>query len=67
MTDSMCFPHPYIVNMANKVMAKRIGSVAGKDASAHPLIILDIFALDVPLSIEEQIEDLEPFFSTYFE
>ena len=55
------------VNMVNKAMAKRIRSASGKDASANALIILDIFALDVPLSIEEQIEELRPLFSTYFE
>ncbi|MBL7173892.1 MAG: hypothetical protein ABIE47_03220 [Pseudomonadota bacterium] len=55
------------VNMVNRAMAKRIRSVAGKDASANALIILDIFALDVPLSIEDQIEGLRPFFSPYFE
>ena len=55
------------VNMVNRAMAKRIRSIAGKDASANALIILDIFALDVPLSIEDQIEELRPFFSSYLE
>jgi hypothetical protein len=55
------------VNMVNKGMAKRIQSMAGKDASVNALIVLDIFAMDVPLSIEDQVEELEPFFSSYFD
>jgi len=55
------------VNMVNKGMAKRISSMAGKDASVNALVILDIFAMDVTLSIEDQIGELEPFFSPYFE
>ena len=55
------------VNMVNNGMAKRIGSMAGKDASVNALIILDIFAQDIPLSIEDQIAEIEPFFSPYFE
>jgi hypothetical protein len=54
------------VNTVNKGIAKRIGSMAGKDASINALIILDIFAVDIPLSIEEQIEELRPFFKSYF-
>ena len=41
--------------------------MAGKDASVNALVILDIFALDIPLSIDDQIGELEPFFSPYFE
>jgi len=55
------------VNMVNRSMADRIRSAAGKDASVNALIILDMFALDIPLSIEEQIEGIEPFFRPYFE
>ena len=39
--------------------------MAGKDASVNALIILDIFALDIPLSIDEQVGELEPFFKPY--
>ena len=55
------------VNMVNRAMAKRIRSMTGKDASVNALIILDAFATDVHLSIEDQIEELEPFFKPYFE
>ncbi len=55
------------VNMVNKGMSKRISSMAGKDASVNALVILDIFALDIPLSIDDQIGELEPFFRPYFE
>ena len=51
------------VNRVNLCIAKRIRSVAGKDASINALVILDIFSLDIPLSIEDQFEELEPFFS----
>ena len=54
------------VNTVNKGIAKRIGSMAGKDASINALIILDIFAVDIPLSIEEQVGELRPFFQSYF-
>ena len=53
--------------MVNNGMAKRIGSMAGKDASVNALIILDIFAQDIPLTIEDQIAEIEPFFSPFFE
>jgi len=53
------------VNMVNKGMGDRIRSMAGKDASINALIVLDMFALDIPLSIEEHIKDLEPYFSPY--
>ena len=55
------------VNMVNKAMAERIRSMSGKDASINALIVLDMFALDIPLSIEDQIEEIEPFFRPYFE
>jgi hypothetical protein len=55
------------VNMVNRSMAKRIRSTAGMDASVNALIILDIFAQDIPLSITEQIEEIEPFFQPYLD
>jgi hypothetical protein len=55
------------VNMVNKGMGDRIRAMAGKDASINALIVLDMFALDIPLSIDDQIKDLEPFFSPYFQ
>jgi hypothetical protein len=55
------------VTQVNKAMAERIRKLSQKDASVNALILLDLFAMDVPLSIEDQIEDLEPFFHTYFE
>ena len=54
------------VNMVNKGISKRIRAVAGKDANINALIILDILSLDIPLSIEAQIEELEPLFDPYF-
>ena len=50
------------VNMVNKAMARRINSLAAQDASVNALTILDIFAIDIPDCIEENIEDLESFF-----
>jgi hypothetical protein len=54
------------VNIVNKGMSKRIRSMAGKDASVNALIILDIFAIGIPLRIEDQVAELEPFFRPYF-
>jgi uncharacterized protein DUF6901 len=55
------------VNMVNRGMGTRIRAMAGKDASINALIILDMFALDIPLTIEDQIADIETFFAPYFE
>jgi len=55
------------VTFVNKAMAERIRALSLKDASINALVLLDLFAVDVPLSIEEQIADLEPLFHTYFE
>ncbi len=55
------------VKLVNKAMAARIRTLSSKDASVNALILLDLFAVDVPLSIEDQIADLEPFFQPYFE
>lgn len=54
------------VKHVNKAIASRIRALSREDASVNALIMLDLFAVDVPLSIEEQIADLEPFFHTYF-
>lgn len=54
------------VTHVNRAMAKRIRKLSHQDASVNALILLDLFAVDVPLSIEDQIEDLEPIFHTYF-
>lgn len=54
------------VKLVNKAIASRIRSLSRKDASVNALIMLDLFAVDVPLSIEDQIANLEPFFHTYF-
>jgi len=53
------------VTLVNRSMAERIRKLSRKDASVNALILLDLFAVDVPLSIEDQIRDLEPFFHTY--
>jgi hypothetical protein len=55
------------VKLVNKAMASRIRALSSEDASVNALILLDLFAVDVPLSIEDQIGDLEPFFRSYFE
>lgn len=55
------------VKLVNKAMASRIRALTLKDASINALILLDLFAVDVPMSIEDQIADLEPFFHTYFD
>ncbi|MFO7784507.1 MAG: DUF6901 family protein [Thermodesulfobacteriota bacterium] len=54
------------VKLVNRAMASRIRALSMKDASVNALILLDLFAVDVPMSIEDQIADLEPFFHTYF-
>ena len=54
------------VRKVNKGMAERIRSMAGKDAAINALIILDIFASDIPFSLEDQLEELRFLFRPYF-
>lgn len=54
------------VKLVNEAMASRLRALNMKDAGVNALIILDLFAMDVPMSIEDQVSDLEPFFQTYF-
>ena len=53
------------VNRVNQTIAKRIRSIAAEDATENALIILDILALDVALSIEDKIKELRPLFISW--
>ena len=53
------------VNRVNQTIAKRIRSIAAGDATENALIILDILALDVALSIEDKIQELSPLFISW--
>ncbi len=55
------------VNLVNRGMARRIQTLESQDASVNALIILDTRATDVSMSIEDQIDELRPYFVSYFE
>ncbi len=44
-------------------MSKRMRSIASKDANLNALVILDVFAKEMPFSIEKGMKDLEYLFS----
>lgn len=50
------------IKQVNKAMVARVRELGSKDAGVNALILLDLFAVDVPLSIRDQIAELEPFF-----
>ncbi len=55
------------INQVNRAMAERIRAMAGKDAAINALILLDIFASEIPLSIEEQMKEIRSIFKTYID
>ncbi len=43
-------------------MASRMRSVVDKDANLNALVVLDVFAKELPFSIKKSLEDLEYLF-----
>ena len=50
------------IQIVNVAMARRLRSIAQKDANVNALIVLDIFAKQLPLSIDESLKRLEYLF-----
>lgn len=50
------------IQIVNVAMAGRLRSIAQKDANVNALIVLDIFAKQLPLSIDESLKRLEYLF-----
>lgn len=51
----------------NVSLTARLRDVAEGDASVNAIVLLDLFAQELPMSIEENLADLESLFSSYFE
>jgi len=51
------------IQIVNQGMAKRMRSVADKDANVNALVVLDIFAKELPFSIEQSLKQLEYLYS----
>jgi Domain of unknown function (DUF6901) len=47
------------IQLVNQGMAKRMRSVADKDANVNALVVLDIFAKELPFSIEQSLKELD--------
>jgi len=52
------------IQLVNRGMAKRMRSVADKDANVNARVVLDIFAKELPFSIEHSLKQLEYLFSS---
>jgi len=50
------------IRTVNKAMADRINSVATEDAGINALVILDFFAVGIPLTVDAEIKGLESIF-----
>jgi len=50
------------IQIVNQGMAKRMRSVVDKDANVNALVVLDIFAKELPFSIEQSLQNLEYLF-----
>ena len=52
------------IQIVNHGMAKRMRSIADKDANVNALVVLDIFAKELPFSIEQSLKQLEYLYSS---
>ena len=51
------------IQMVNHGLAGRMRSIVDKDANLNALVVLDVFAKELPFSIESSLENLEYLFS----
>ena len=47
------------IQIVNTGMAKRLKSISDKDASANAIVVLDVFAKELPFSISDGLKNLE--------
>ena len=52
------------IQMVNSGMAQRMRSVVDKDANLNALVVLDVFAKELPFSIEKSLQNLEYLFTS---
>ena len=53
------------VHVVNASVAKRLRAATRADASVNALIMLDVFAMGIPFTIEESLEDIRRLFFAY--
>ncbi len=53
------------IQAVNSAMAERLRAITSKDVALNALVVLDIFAQSVPLSIDESLEDIRHLFTSY--
>ncbi len=53
------------IHMVNRGLANRIRVAAKADATVNGIVLLDAFADSVEVQVEELLEEMKPFFSTY--
>jgi len=53
------------IQVVNRAIADRLREVSSQDGMVNGLIILDLFAKEMPPSIDEALETLRPLFSAY--
>jgi hypothetical protein len=53
------------IQIVNTGMAKRLKSISDKDASANAIVVLDVFAKELPFSISDGLKNLEYLYSEF--
>ena len=54
------------IQKVNEALAARLRTINDKDASTNALVILDTFAQAVPFAIDNTLNEISPFFASYF-
>ena len=53
------------IQLINVAMAERLRAITDKDVALNALVILDSFAQFVPFSIDESLDEIRHFFTSY--
>lgn len=54
------------MQLVNQGLAKRIKAASKEDSSVNAIVILDMFAQNLSLLIDEALEDIEHLFKPFF-
>ena len=54
------------VHRINKMLSDRVGDAWQGDAGSNALVLLDVLAQELPLSIDDQLREMKPWFAAYF-
>ena len=52
------------LQVVNQGISKRLRNVCDEDATVNAVVLLDLFAKDIPYSIEDALEEIRPMFSS---